>query len=130
MLRLRSCMDGGQHKQHVGQKYSTGQASQSALVLLLAHPMRIDRERKPVLVHGSMKVWGIMRSTTTSAVTNAIRPLTDMNASELTIKCKYKTNVTKRQSKWCMVYRPRRGGPTYDSGGKVATDTLAHQLET
>lgn len=38
----------------------------------------------------------------TKSVTVSLRDkcLTDVNAAELTVKCKYKTNLTKCQSKW------------------------------
>ena len=73
------------------------------LLPLMNHPMLIIVYIKlgdKIQVAGSRKIWGTLKSTTTSAVSNAVCSLTGMNADHLIFKCKYKTNPTKNSSKW------------------------------
>ena len=63
------------------------------------------RQRDKIQVAGSRKIWGTLKSTTTSAVSNAVCSLTGMNADHLIFKRKYKTNPTKNSSKWWFVIR-------------------------
>ena len=63
------------------------------------------RQRDKIQVAGSRKIWGTLKSTTTSAVSNAVCSLTGMNANHLIFKRKYKTNPTKNSSKWWFVIR-------------------------
>lgn len=62
-------------------------------------------QRDKIQVAGSRKIWGTLKSTTTSAVSNAVCSLTGMNADHLIFKRKYKTNPTKNSSKWWFVIR-------------------------
>ena len=48
-------------------------------------------QRDKIQVAGSRKIWGTLKSTTTSAVSNAGCSLTGMNADHLIFKRKYKT---------------------------------------
>ena len=78
------------------------------LLPLMNHPMLIIVFVKlgdKIQVAGSRKIWGTLKSTTTSAVSNAVCSLTRMNADHLIFKCKYKTNPTKNSSKWWFVIR-------------------------
>ena len=78
------------------------------LLPLMNHPMLIIVFVKlgdKIQVAGSRKIWGTLKSTTTSAVSNAVCSLTGMNADHLIFKCKYKTNPTKNSSKWWFVIR-------------------------
>ena len=63
------------------------------------------RQRDKIQVAGSRKIWGTLKSTTTSAVSNAVCSLTGMNADNLIFKRKYKTYPTKNSSKWWFVIR-------------------------
>ena len=56
------------------------------------------RQRDKIQVAGSRKIWGALKSTTTSAVSNAVCSLTGMNADHLIFKRKYKTSPTKIQA--------------------------------
>ena len=60
-------------------------------------------QRDKIQVAGSRKIWGTLKSTTTSAVSNAVCSLTGMNAHHLIFKHKY--NPTKNSSKWWFVIR-------------------------
>ena len=73
------------------------------LLPLMNHPMLIIvfvKGTVKIQVAGSRKIWGTLKSTTTSAVSNAVCSLTGMNADNLIFKRKYKTNPTKNSSKW------------------------------
>ena len=52
------------------------------------------RQRDKIPVAGSRKIWGTLKSTTTSAVSNAVCSLTGMNADHLIFKRKYITRPT------------------------------------
>ena len=58
-------------------------------------------------VKGARKVWGTLRSTTTHAVENTLRTLTNINAKGLVVKRKFKTarNDSGRVVKWWFVVR-------------------------
>ena len=56
------------------------------------------RQRDKIQVAGSRKIWGTLKSTTTSAMSNAICSLTGMNADHLIFKRQYKTNPTKNSN--------------------------------
>ena len=76
------------------------------LLPLMNHPMLIIVFVKlgdKIQVAGSRKIWGTLKSTTTSVVSNAVCFLTGMNADHLIFKCKYKINPTKNSSKWWFV---------------------------
>ena len=62
-------------------------------------------QRDKIQVAGSRKISGALKSTTTSAVSNAACSLTGMNANHLIFDRKYKTNPTKNSSKWWFVIR-------------------------
>ena len=54
---------------------------------------RTNPQRKFVPIEDARRVWGTLRSTTTSAITNVIKRLTlGTLAENLTVKRKYKTN--------------------------------------
>ena len=63
------------------------------------------RQRDKIQVAGSRKIWGTLKSTTTSAVSNTVCSLTGVNADHLIFRRKYKTNPTKNPSKWWFVIR-------------------------
>ena len=78
------------------------------LLPLMNHPMLtivFVKLGDKIQVAGSRKIWGTLKSTTTSVVSNAVCSLTGMNADHLIFKCKYKTNPTKNSSKWWFVIR-------------------------
>ena len=56
-------------------------------------------------VEGSRKVWGTMKSTSASALSNAIKSLSDVDVNTLVIKRKYKITSTNHVSKWWFVIR-------------------------
>ena len=63
-------------------------------------------QRKFVPIEDARRVWGTLRSTTTSAVTNAIKRLTPGTlVKNLTVKRKYKTNQEGASKKWWFVIR-------------------------
>ena len=52
-----------------------------------------QRQRKRVAIPGARRIWGTMRSTTQTAVTNALKQLTTVEVSRLIVKRKFKTAV-------------------------------------
>ena len=63
-------------------------------------------QRKFVSIEDARRVWGTLRSTTTSAITNVIKRLTPGTLAEnLTVKRKYKTNQEGVSKKWWFVIR-------------------------
>ena len=67
---------------------------------------RTNPRRKFVPIEDARRVWGTLRSTTTSAITNVIKRLTPSTLAEnLTVKRKYKTNQEGVSKKWWFVIR-------------------------
>ena len=60
------------------------------------------RQRKRVVISGARSIWGTMRTTTPTAVTNALNQLTTVDVTQLTVKRKFKTaaNNPTRIQKW------------------------------
>lgn len=52
-----------------------------------------SQRRKRVAIPGARRIWGTMRSTTQTAVTNALKQLTTVDVSQLIVKRKFKTAV-------------------------------------
>ena len=63
--------------------------------------------RKRVVISGARRIWGTMRTTTPTAVTNALNQLTTVDVTQLTVKRKFKTaaNNPTRIQKWWFVVR-------------------------
>ena len=69
-------------------------------------PDYLNVRRKRVSIDNARKVWGTLRSTTCSAVTNAIKRLVSEPLAEtLLIKRKYKVNASGSITKWWYVVR-------------------------
>ena len=69
-------------------------------------PSHANPRRKFVPIEDARRVWGTLRSTTTSAITNVIKRLTPGTLAEnLTVKRKYKTNQEGVSKKWWFVIR-------------------------
>lgn len=66
-----------------------------------------QRQRKRVAIPGARRIWGTMRSTTQTAVTNALKQLTTVDVSRLIVKRKFKTAVNNptRVQKWWFIIR-------------------------
>ena len=93
---------------------------------------KVDRNylnvrRKRVSIDNARKVWGTLRSTTCSAVTNAIKRLVSEPLAEtLLIKRKYKVNASGSITKWWYVVRGENEMLNYwRESGKVFPHTLA-----
>ena len=56
-------------------------------------------------ISGARKVWGTLRSTTVSAVKNAIHSVTNISINDLTIKRKFKTGGNDMVVRWWFVIR-------------------------
>ena len=66
-----------------------------------------SQRRKRVAIPGARRIWGTMRSTTQTAVTNALKQLTTVDVSRLIVKRKFKTAVNDptRVHKWWFIVR-------------------------
>ena len=52
-----------------------------------------SQQRKRIAIPGTLRIWGTMRSTTQTAVTNALKQLTTVDVSRLIVKRKFETAV-------------------------------------
>ena len=69
-------------------------------------PSHANPRRKFVPIEDARRIWGTLRSTTTSAITNVIKRLTPGTLAEnFTVKRKYKTNQEGVSKKWWFVIR-------------------------
>ena len=65
------------------------------------------RQRKRVAIPDARRIWGTMRTTTRTAVINALKQLTTVDVTKLTVKRKFKTaaNDPTRVLKWWFIVR-------------------------
>ena len=68
---------------------------------------RTHRQRSRVVIPGARRIWGTMRTTTCTAVTNALKQLTTVDVTRLTVKRKFKAvaNDPTRVHKWWFIVR-------------------------
>ena len=80
----------------------------------------VSNQKRRVTVDNGRKIWGTLKSTTCSAMSNVIGRLTTQSLSaKLTVKRKYKTNKSGSVQKWWFVVR----------GEKLDVEQLEQQWE-
>ena len=89
-------------KQHPRRKSRPGNEKKGPTDRHLSHK---QSDKTKVKVEGSRKVWGTMKSTSASTMSNAIKSLSDVDVDTLTIQRKYQNTLTNRKSKWWFVIR-------------------------